>query len=49
MQRLGDMGWRGGMADRSWEGGSGYLAELVEWLQDVMLQGDLKLSQDFGQ
>lgn len=37
------------MADGSWEGGPGYLTELVEWLQDVMLQGDLKLSQDFGQ
>lgn len=37
------------MGKWSWEGGQGYLTELVERLQDVMLQGNLELSQDFGQ
>jgi len=49
LQRLGDGARGGGMGEWSQEGSQGYLAELVEWLQDVMLQGDLELSQDFGQ
>lgn len=37
------------MGKWSREGGQGYLAELVERLQDIMLQGNLELGQDFGQ
>ena len=37
------------MGEWSREGGQGYLTELVEWLQDIVLQGDLELGQDFGQ
>lgn len=41
-QRLGDGTLQLGI-------GHGYLTELVEWLQDVALYSDLKLSQDLGQ
>lgn len=37
------------MGEWSREGSQGYLTELVERLQDIVLQGNLKLSQDFGQ
>lgn len=44
-------GWGRGGGTAKWrqEGGQGYLAELVERLQDVAFHGDLELGQDFGQ
>lgn len=47
--RPGDTGRSGEIGEWSQHSSQDYLTELVEWLQDVVLQGNLKLSHDFGQ
>lgn len=48
-QWAGEVGTRSWGSQGQWAGEEGHLTQLAEWLQDIPLQGHLKLSQDAGQ